>query len=66
MPRSATIHDLHHASDTKAVLSVRDKLLDNNYLFSVALFPVLLKYFMLFQSSNHSISYSENQLSPFG
>jgi hypothetical protein len=63
MPRSATIPDLHHASDTKAVLSVREKLLAKNYLFSVALFAVLLKYFLCYfnqaitQSATRKINY---------
>jgi len=30
MPRRAALPDLHHASDTKIVLSVREKLLANN------------------------------------
>jgi hypothetical protein len=52
MPCSATIPDLHNASETKIVLSVREKILANNYFFQLLYLLFCSNIFMLLQSIN--------------
>lgn len=62
MSLSATIPYLNHASDNKAVLSFREKLLANNYIFQLLYLIFCSNIFILLQSINQSAILKVNYL----